>query len=199
MTLCLGPIGSGKTLLLKNLQNEKSVDDTTSSVPTVGVNIFNVKCSNGSIVTIKEVGGAMAPLWSQYFTGIKHIIYVVDASDLCQISAAGVLLYSLLVHPDLSNTRVKKCYKFNRINLLTWNSYRYCWFLRKWTLVIGRCVMRPYWCCKSRGWKPRLIKILQSWRRAPSTMRGERRSSSGWRKNSWTFITYYKSGIFSEK
>lgn len=114
MTLCLGPIGSGKTLLLKNLQNEKAVDDTTSSVPTVGVNIFNIKCSNASIVTIKEVGGAMAPLWSQYFPGIKRIIYVVDASDLCQISAAGVLLYSLLVHPDLSNARVNKCYKFNR-------------------------------------------------------------------------------------
>ena len=33
-------------------------------------------------------------------------MYVVDASNLCQISAAGVLLYSLLVEPRLENVKI---------------------------------------------------------------------------------------------
>lgn len=105
MTLCLGPTGSGKTLLLKKLQNNDQVDETSSSVPTVGTNIFRIKYNNNTI-TVREVGGAMAPLWPKYFKGITNIMYVVDTSNLCQISASGVLLYSILVEPELSNTKV---------------------------------------------------------------------------------------------
>lgn len=126
MTLCLGPTGSGKTLLLKNLQDDKAIDETTTSVPTVGINIFKIKCENDKVVTVKEVGGAMAPLWSQYLQGVRRLIYVVDASDLCQISAAGVLLYSLLVHPDLSKARVGIC-AFARFGLGKSDCCRYCW------------------------------------------------------------------------
>ena len=32
-------------------------------------------------------------------------MYVIDASNLCQISAYGVLLYTLLVDPRLKNTK----------------------------------------------------------------------------------------------
>lgn len=105
MILCLGPTGSGKTLLLKKLQNVYSVDNTTTSVPTVGMHMFTIKNENEAIC-IREVGGSMAPLWSRYFEGVKKVIYVVDTSNLCQISAAGVLLYTILAHPLFKDVKV---------------------------------------------------------------------------------------------
>lgn len=106
MALCLGPTGSGKTLLLKKLQNVNSVNKTTPSVATVGTNLFDIKLNDGTQVSIRELGGLMAPLWKNYFVNVKKIIYVVDASNLCQISAAGVLLYTILVHPHLRFAKV---------------------------------------------------------------------------------------------
>lgn len=105
MIVCLGPVGAGKTLLLKKLQDTETIDDTTTTVPTVGTNIFNVKV-NEKNYQIREVGGSMAPIWSTYFNDIDKVIYVVDASNLCQISAAGVLLYTVLVNPLLQKAKV---------------------------------------------------------------------------------------------
>ncbi|KAF2885227.1 hypothetical protein ILUMI_20946 [Ignelater luminosus] len=47
----------------------------------------------------------MAPLWNKYFNRITKIIYVVDASNLCQISAAGLLLYTILADPLLKSVK----------------------------------------------------------------------------------------------
>lgn len=105
MIICVGPVGSGKTLLLKKLQNAETIDDTTTAVPTVGTNIFNIKIDEKNY-TVRELGGSMAPLWSMYFGNVEKVIYVVDASNLCQISAAGVLLYTILVNPLLQKSRV---------------------------------------------------------------------------------------------
>ncbi|XP_015837516.1 ADP-ribosylation factor-like protein 16 [Tribolium castaneum] len=104
MALCLGPTGSGKTLLLKKLQNIENVDTTASSVATVGTNMFTIKIE-GEIYHIRELGGVMSPLWSRYFPGVEKIIYVVDASNLCQISAAGILLYTIIANPMLANAK----------------------------------------------------------------------------------------------
>lgn len=106
MALCLGPTGSGKTLLLRMLQNLNNVDKTTPSVSTIGTNLFDIKLNNGVQISVRELGGMMAPLWKNYFSNINKVIYVVDASNLCQISAAGVLLYTILVHPALKFTKV---------------------------------------------------------------------------------------------
>lgn len=105
MILCLGPVGSGKTLLLRKLQNVNYVDNTTSSVPTVGTNITHIVIGEKQF-SIRELGGDMAPIWHKYYSGVKKVIYVVDTSNLCQISAAGVLLYTSLAHPDLKNAKV---------------------------------------------------------------------------------------------
>lgn len=40
-------------------------------------------------ITILEIGGSMAPMWTNYLSNISKILYVVDTSNLCQISAAG--------------------------------------------------------------------------------------------------------------
>ncbi|XP_044746135.1 ADP-ribosylation factor 6 isoform X1 [Coccinella septempunctata] len=103
--LCLGPKSSGKTHLLKKLQTESNVDNTSTSVPTIGTNMYTIK-HNDYIMQVREVGGSMAPLWHKYFGGISIIIYVIDASNLCQISAAGVLFYSLLTDPALLRCKI---------------------------------------------------------------------------------------------
>ncbi|XP_015511597.1 ADP-ribosylation factor-like protein 16 [Neodiprion lecontei] len=106
MYLCLGPERSGKTLLMKSLQRE-DIDEATQTVPTNGTNMFTIRNDDGHFeAVIRELGGSMAPIWKHYFTRVRKIIYVVDTSNLCQISAAGVLLYSLLVEPSLKNVKI---------------------------------------------------------------------------------------------
>ncbi|KDR10582.1 ADP-ribosylation factor-like protein 16 [Zootermopsis nevadensis] len=106
MCLCLGPKGSGKTLLLKKLQNWEAVDTMSSTVPTIGTNLVAVPLGNRKEITIREIGGAMSPIWRNYYYGIESIMYVVDASNLCQISAAGVLLYTILAEPCLQKAKI---------------------------------------------------------------------------------------------
>jgi hypothetical protein len=78
----------------------------SSTVPTVGTNLVTVRFGNQKETTIREVGGALAPIWRSYYSGIQKIIYVVDASNLCRIAAAGVLLYSILAEPCLQKVKV---------------------------------------------------------------------------------------------
>ncbi|CAH0405678.1 unnamed protein product [Chilo suppressalis] len=77
--LCLGPKGSGKTTLLKKLQGAEGIDNTYSPVPTIGTNIYDIhylnKHGKKQTVTVREVGGEMAPLWSNYLDGIKKVGY----------------------------------------------------------------------------------------------------------------------------
>lgn len=114
--LCLGPKRSGKTHLLKALQDPDSVDHTSYSKATVGTNIFEIRfptkqekkddkptkpppvetmaqaAKRKSLlksIKILEIGGDMAPLWRKFFGNVNKIVYVVDTSNLCQISAAG--------------------------------------------------------------------------------------------------------------
>ncbi|XP_026727477.1 ADP-ribosylation factor-like protein 16 [Trichoplusia ni] len=107
--LCLGPKGSGKTTLLKKLQKAEGIDNTYSPVPTIGTNIYDVYYTNKNgkkqMLSIREVGGEMAPLWHNYLDGVEKVIYVIDTSNLCQISAAAVLLYTLLAEPKLKNAK----------------------------------------------------------------------------------------------
>lgn len=70
MVLCIGPEGSGKSLLLMKVQNPEYVDSTTTSVPTVGTNILNLRVDD-KLYTIREVGGKFECLnfrQSQYLT-----------------------------------------------------------------------------------------------------------------------------------
>ncbi|XP_028167624.1 ADP-ribosylation factor-like protein 16 [Ostrinia furnacalis] len=107
--LCLGPKGAGKTTLLKKLQDAEGIDNTYSPVPTIGTNIYDVhflnKHGKKQTLSIREVGGEMAPLWSNYLDGVEKIIFVVDTSNLCQISAAAVMLYTLLAEPRLKTAK----------------------------------------------------------------------------------------------
>ena len=115
--LCLGPKGSGKTLLLNNLQSPGSINYTSHSVPSIGTNMFNIKLvhpketesnkkNSKKFISIREIGGTMAPMWKNYLNNVEKIMYVVDTSNLCQISAAGITIYIL-------NILYGKKWKFN--------------------------------------------------------------------------------------
>ncbi|XP_063395430.1 ADP-ribosylation factor-like protein 16 [Cydia fagiglandana] len=107
--ICLGPTGSGKTTLLKRLQEAEGIDNTYSPVPTIGTNIYDIHYINKSgkkqTLSIREVGGEMASLWNNYLDGVEKVIFVVDTSNLCQISAAALMLYTLLAEPCLKHAK----------------------------------------------------------------------------------------------
>ncbi|CAK1599277.1 unnamed protein product [Parnassius mnemosyne] len=107
--ICVGPTGSGKTTLLKKLQDAEGIDYTYSPVPTIGTNIYDINYVNKQgkkqVLSIREVGGEMVTLWSNYLDGIEKVIFVVDTSNLCQVSAAAVMLYTLLAEPRLRRSK----------------------------------------------------------------------------------------------
>ncbi|XP_011498716.1 PREDICTED: ADP-ribosylation factor-like protein 16 [Ceratosolen solmsi marchali] len=105
MCICLGPARSGKTLLLKHLCGE-IIDEANSTVPTNGLNIYNVRNADGRFeLVVREIGGSMVAIWKHHLDRIYKVMYVIDTSNLCQISAAGILLYSLLVEPKLKRAK----------------------------------------------------------------------------------------------
>lgn len=107
--LCVGPKNSGKTMLLTSIQYPDSVNYTTHSVNTVGTNIFTInyvpsaekkslKKNAKKNITVRELGGEMAVMWKNYYSeAVNKIIFVVDTSNLCQISCAGEILFSGLI------------------------------------------------------------------------------------------------------
>lgn len=57
-------------------------------------------------VTLREVGGAMGPIWDSYYASAKAVIYVIDSANPFQLSAAAILLKRLLAAPTLDNPPV---------------------------------------------------------------------------------------------
>lgn len=120
--LCLGPKYSGKTHLLTKLSKLQFGEDATSPhiVPTIGTNIFSIKLpvkqkttskqKSNVYVQVREVGGTMAPMWKNYLTDAKKLMYVVDTSNLCQISAAGINMSSNFIHSNsLHKNDISRC------------------------------------------------------------------------------------------
>lgn len=102
MTICIGPKGTGKTLLLRKLQQTHPYNDPHDSifatVSTMGVNIATLKTSDQKTIQIHELGGSMAPIWPMHYEGIKGVLFVIDAANVFQISCACILLLETLSH-----------------------------------------------------------------------------------------------------
>ncbi|KAK0087323.1 hypothetical protein PV325_001263 [Microctonus aethiopoides] len=169
MCLCLGPAKSGKTLLMKKLQGDCDIDDAYQTVPTNGVNLYTIRSKDGHFdMVVREIGGSMAPIWKHYFDRVRKVIYVVDASNLCQISAAGVLLYSLLVEPKLQH--VKICLILGKMDL----SYRQ---MRNEALLmlhfarLKREVSQNITVIEASGMEGQGIEQLRNWLFDPETLR----------------------------
>ncbi|XP_066939868.1 ADP-ribosylation factor-like protein 16 [Macrobrachium rosenbergii] len=106
MILCVGPEGTGKTLLLRRLLNLTKPDISLTTVPTVGVNIVSLIEPEKPPIDIRELGGSMAPIWHSYYGGVRKVMYVIDGVNLTQLGEATLLLMGLLESPKLRGAQV---------------------------------------------------------------------------------------------
>lgn len=65
-----------------------STTTTTTNKKAAGTSSFR-RSKKKPNITVMEIGGSMAPMWSNYLNNVSKILYVIDTSNLCQISAAG--------------------------------------------------------------------------------------------------------------
>lgn len=112
MCLIIGPPGVGKTLLLKRLNkcstsgNYSSVGDVPSTIATVGTNLVNVVTGRRQEVTVRELGGCMAPIWHNYYSDCYALMFTVDLSNHFQLSAACIQLLDVLSHHNLQKVPI---------------------------------------------------------------------------------------------
>ena len=107
--LLLGAEGSGKSLLLKRLKwwSQERLSKVKKSakpaplpippatVPTVGTNIEALDL-NKRKVTVRELGGAMVPIWKEFYDDCKCVVFVIDRSNTMNLSASTILLLEAL-------------------------------------------------------------------------------------------------------
>ena len=116
--LLIGAEGSGKSLLLKRLKwlsqqqlykGKKSVKRTPqlpsapATIPTVGTNIEALDIDGKKKVTVRELGGAMAPIWAESYEDCQCVIFIIDRSNIMHLSASTILLLEALSADALKN------------------------------------------------------------------------------------------------
>ncbi|XP_072414902.1 ADP-ribosylation factor-like protein 16 [Chiloscyllium punctatum] len=120
MCLLLGVTAVGKTLLLKRLhkiclkESTEELEQPPPTLPTVGTNLTDLMI-NKRRITIRELGGCMAPIWPSYYRDCEAVIFVIDAANPTQVSASCIQLLSVLAAEPLQQTAV--LILFNKIDL----------------------------------------------------------------------------------
>uniref|UniRef100_A0A8C6TT50 ADP-ribosylation factor-like 16 n=1 Tax=Neogobius melanostomus TaxID=47308 RepID=A0A8C6TT50_9GOBI len=109
--LLLGATGVGKTLLLKRLQRFSihGFDDLgapPSTLPTVGTNLIDINLRRRKKVTLRELGGCMGPIWPSYYTDASSLIFMVDSSNISQVSSSCIQLLTVLAAEPLQGVSV---------------------------------------------------------------------------------------------
>lgn len=99
-------------MILKRLQvystkgSFDNLSDAPSTIPTVGTNLTNVQLNKKNEVRVRELGGMMAPIWPNYFADCSIVLYVVDVSNLSQVSSACIQLLHVLSDPRLQTSSI---------------------------------------------------------------------------------------------
>lgn len=115
--LLIGAEGSGKSLLLRRLKwlsqqqlykAKKSakappLPAAPATIPTVGTNLEALDVDTKRNVTVRELGGAMAPIWSESYDDCRSVIFLVDRSNTMHLSASTILLLEALSADALKN------------------------------------------------------------------------------------------------
>lgn len=102
MVLCVGAVSSGKTLLLKHLTEPDTTTRDTVTLPTVGVNMYQLERKTKGArrktqtVDIRELGGELSPLWTNYVKNENNLIFVIDSENLGQLALVCVKLAECL-------------------------------------------------------------------------------------------------------
>ncbi|XP_065660117.1 ADP-ribosylation factor 2 [Hydra vulgaris] len=101
--LMVGLDNAGKTTILYKFR----LNETVSTVPTIGFNVETVKYKNIAF-TVWDIGGQdkIRNLWRVYLKGSTGLIFVVDSSDKHRMNEAKNELHRLLQEEDLKNAYV---------------------------------------------------------------------------------------------
>lgn len=118
--VCLGARDSGKTTLLRKIQNSDPTDEPPLLQPTIGVNHFAIRLdldlwsrNQGSgcwtrkrtkDLVVKEFGGTLAPVWTNYLQNslsikdspVRALLFTIDLSNAGRLAESGVHLVEIL-------------------------------------------------------------------------------------------------------
>ena len=102
--LMLGLDAAGKTTILYKLK----LNETVSSIPTIGFNVETVSPVKNVTFTVWDVGGQdkVRPLWKHYFHNTEGLVYVVDSADKERFHEAKDELYWILDSEEMQGVPV---------------------------------------------------------------------------------------------
>ncbi|XP_028163215.1 ADP-ribosylation factor-like protein 13B isoform X1 [Ostrinia furnacalis] len=101
--ILIGLDNAGKTKTVNNLAGER--DDKV--LPTVGFKAVNL-IHKDTPVTIYDLGGGphFRQIWSQYYSEVHGVIFVIDSSDFSRLDECRVVLEEVLSHDKISGKPV---------------------------------------------------------------------------------------------
>ncbi len=102
--LMLGLDSAGKTTILYKLK----LNETVSSIPTIGFNVETVSPVKNVTFTVWDVGGQdkIRPLWKHYFHNTEGLVYVVDSADKERYNEAKDELFWILDSDEMKGVPV---------------------------------------------------------------------------------------------
>ena len=102
--LMLGLDAAGKTTILYKLK----LNETVSSIPTIGFNVETVTPVKNVTFTVWDVGGQdkIRPLWKHYFNNTEGLVYVVDSSDRARVAESKDELHWIMEADEMREVPV---------------------------------------------------------------------------------------------
>jgi small GTP-binding protein len=102
--LMLGLDAAGKTTVLYKLK----LNETVSTIPTIGFNVETVSPVKNLTLTIWDVGGQekIRPLWRHYYQGTNGLIFVVDSSDVVRMAEVKEELFGIIDSEEFAGVPV---------------------------------------------------------------------------------------------
>ncbi|XP_076810408.1 ADP-ribosylation factor 1-like [Clavelina lepadiformis] len=90
----LGLDAAGKTTVLYKVK----LNETVTTIPTIGFNVETVSPCKGLTLTIWDVGGQtkIRQLWHHYYQNCNGLIYVIDSADGARFDEAREELFGIL-------------------------------------------------------------------------------------------------------
>ncbi|GFR60372.1 ADP-ribosylation factor-like 16 [Elysia marginata] len=99
-----------------------SKDDIPVTIPTVGTNLITVITSKKTEVTVREMGGAMGPIWHNYYKDCHAIMFMIDVSRHTQVAISCVQLMTMLANPATKSSSVLILFnKTDNSNSMDWS------------------------------------------------------------------------------
>ncbi|XP_042328515.1 ADP-ribosylation factor 6-like [Sceloporus undulatus] len=102
--LLLGLDAAGKTTLLYKLK----MNETVTTIPTVGFNVEKIQPVNNVTFTMWDVGGQdrIRVLWKHYYTNTDGLVFMVDSVDCERFEEARLELEALVNARDMEGVPV---------------------------------------------------------------------------------------------